>query len=387
MPATQPSYADKFECISSCFSGVIITPVMNSQHMKVKNIANFGFNPFLWYRGSNILRNIIHCLKTITKALRLHYFGKGYDVVISPNPHLSGLIAVIIGFFTGTKVVVEVQGNFEEAFRYEKAGSMGLEERIKESFGRKIIPFVLKKADMIKLLYERQIDPLNIKGIEHVLCRNFPDFTPVSRFKGADIRDEKYILLLGHPWYLKGVDLLIKAFHKVSRDFPEYRLKVVGWCPEGRQYFEDLAENDCRIELRGPVYYDEVVTLMSGCSLYVLASRTEAMGRVLIEAMACSKPIVASGVGGVPSIIKNGYNGVLFKSQDIDDLAQKIRMVLSDADLARRLGENGYKYMNEFLSEECFVENYRRAIGEIVGNPEISTDGISKAFEGDCHKI
>ena len=107
-------------------------------------------------------------------------------------------------------------------------------------------------------------------------------------------------------------------------------MKIVGYCPEGFHYYKSLAKGNENIEFHKPVFYDEVVKLMAACSLFVLPSRTEAMGRVLLEAMACKKPIIASNVGGIPNVIKDGYNGLLFKSEKVDDLADKIRLVLSN---------------------------------------------------------
>ena len=112
------------------------------------------------------------------------------------------------------------------------------------------------------------------------------------------------------------------------------------------------------IEFHKPVFYDKVVKLMAGCSLFILPSRTEAMGRVLLEAMACEKPIIASNVGGIPEVIKNGYNGLLFKSENVDDLADKIRLVLSNKKFALMLGNNAF-YM---LRKNCLKSVMRRII-------------------------
>ena len=105
---------------------------------------------------------------------------------------------------------------------------------------------------------------------------------------------------------------------------------------------------------------------MANCSLYVLASRTDASPRVLREAMACGKPIIASRVDGVPELIKDGYNGLLFEKENYEELANKMRMVLSDKKLALRLGDNGLKYVQENLSEECYIKQYREMIEETL---------------------
>ena len=229
-----------------------------------------------------------------------------------------------------------------------------------------IIPFVLKRADMVKLLSDNQVEPFNLT-LDKIRSRVFSNFIPVQRFIKGSKNDLKYILLLGYPWYLKGVDVLIKAFDMISQDFPEYRLKIFGWCPEGKDYYRGLARNNQRIDLNDSVYYEEVVEIMANCSLYVLASRTEAMGRVLVEAMACGKPIIASNVGGVYSIIKDGYNGLLFEKENVNDLAEKMHYLLSNPEVATKLADNGFLEVQEYLSEDCYINKYRDMIYDVLG--------------------
>jgi glycosyltransferase involved in cell wall biosynthesis len=171
---------------------------------------------------------------------------------------------------------------------------------------------------------------------------------------------------MGYPWYLKGVDILIKAFNKITDEFPEYRLKIVGWCPEGREYFENLAKDNFKVDLCGPVFYDRAIKLMTRCSVYVLASRTEAMGRVLLEAMASKKPIIASNVGGVSSIIRDGFNGMLFEKESVDELANKMRLLLSDDKFSNKLAENGFLYVQRYLSEQCYLNNYIKLLEDTL---------------------
>ena len=104
-----------------------------------------------------------------------------------------------------------------------------------------IIPFVLKRTDRVKLLYENQLAPFNgLKLSKKVEC--FHDFVPISHFKPDIPSEAKYMLFLGFPWFLKGVDILLKAFNK----FPMITLnilKIVGFC-EDRTYFKELAEGN-----------------------------------------------------------------------------------------------------------------------------------------------
>jgi len=367
MPLTQPMEKLKFEYFSKYFSGDIITSIMHAKHMAIKSIGQFGYHPFI-ASGNSVARNIKSIWNYISKAVKLHRRGGNYGIVIAPNPLLIGMIALFIGRIVKAKVIIEVNGNFESAFKYGEKGKIGpsRSEVLKEMFSRVAIPFVLKRADAVKLLADNQIAPFRLTK-NSVRTKVFPDFVPIQQFLEHARGDKKYVLLLGYPWYLKGVDILIRAFNMISDDFPKYRLKIFGWCPENRQFYEDLAKPNPKIDLCDPVYYQEVVPIMSNCSLYVLASRTEAMGRVLIEAMACRKPVIASNVGGVYSLVRHGYNGLLYENENVTELAEKMRYVLSHADVADRFAENGFQHVQEHFSEECYLANYRRMILETMG--------------------
>jgi glycosyltransferase involved in cell wall biosynthesis len=92
------------------------------------------------------------------------------------------------------------------------------------------------------------------------------------------------------------------------------------------------------------------------------------MGRVLLEAMACKKPIIASRVDGIPHYVKHGFNGLLFKSENVEDLATNIRTILNDPEYAAKLGENGQRHVREYLSEDRYIELYKQMIDKLESN-------------------
>jgi glycosyltransferase involved in cell wall biosynthesis len=274
------------------------------------------------------------------------------------------VLAFIISKLTGAKFIVEVIGNHAKSFKFA-SDEVGFAERIKYYLTMCVTPFILNQSHGVKLLYQDQVK--SFKGLNHLEKYVwFHDFVPIGLFKGKRGRS-KYILFVGGPWFLKGVDILIKAFKKVSDEFPDYRLKIIGWSPD-RAYFNQLAEGYSKIELCGPARYEEVIKLMAECSLFILPSRTEAMGCVLLEAMASRKPIIASNIDGIPTYIKNGYNGLLFEPENIDDLAGRMRMFLQDENYANQMAENGYTYVHEFLSEKHYLSNFTRMIDKVIEN-------------------
>jgi len=366
---------DKFKYFSKYYSCTLLTPVNRptKRMTKLRETTvhkNFRLIPFTYNYTNFVLRNILIIYNLIAKAL-LHYYVRKqkFSVVISGNPLMTGFCAFIIARLTGVKLIVEVNGNFEQAFNYGKLGKPEIEfiDKIKQKVAKYLIKFNVKRADLVRLLYGGQLDFID-RG--STIGRNnytvFPDYASIGPFLSAKKIDKRFILLVGFPWYLKGVDILIQAFNKISDDFPDYRLKIVGYCPEGKGYYENLAKNNQKVELCDPVPHKEIVSIMAACSLFVLASRTEAMGRVLLEAMASRKPIVASNVDGIPTVIKDGFNGLLFEKENVDDLAGKIKRVLSEREFAEKLANNGYRYVQRYLSGDSYIQKYNNAIESIL---------------------
>lgn len=362
---TIDSYEYKLSFFSKYFGGSIIG-FASPKYLYMKSVGEFDFYACKYIRNS-VLR-ALYSFYVIIKAVQLNYIHKvRFNVIISPNPLLTGLQAIIIGNLTKAKVIIEINGNFETAFKFGSNGEAkpALLDIIKGKISRNLIHFVALKADMVKLVYRGQLKPLKFRDENKIKAVDFPNFVPIKFFLEKEKTDGKYVLLMGYPWYLKGVDILIKAFNLISNDFPDHKLKIVGWIPEGKEYYENLANGNSNIELLDPVFYDDVIKYMTNCSVYVLASRTDSSPRVLREAMASKKPIIASNIDGVPELIKDGYNGLLFEKENVDDLAQKIRLVLRNKTLAASLAENGYSYVQKYLSEECYIQNYKKLIDDI----------------------
>jgi glycosyltransferase involved in cell wall biosynthesis len=218
----------------------------------------------------------------------------------------------------------------------------------------------------VRLLYPAQLPAFATRDPAHTsVFHNFVAVGTIEAAPPAPGAASPYILFLGYPWYLKGVDVLIRAFLRIADRFPGYTLRIVGHCPD-RSEFENLRGGCDRIRFERAVPHEQAVRLMEGCSLFVLPSRTEAMGRVLLEAMAAAKPIIASAVDGIPHYIEHGRNGLLFRSEDDADLAAQMERVLADPAFARELGLRGHAHVHERLSEEQYALRFREMVDRAI---------------------
>jgi glycosyltransferase involved in cell wall biosynthesis len=83
------------------------------------------------------------------------------------------------------------------------------------------------------------------------------------------------------------------------------------------------------------------------------------MGRVLLEAMAFGKPVIASAVGGIPHYVEDEVTGLLFQSGSVDELVDRLERMLDDPELARGLGECGRARVLADLSEDRYAVHFR----------------------------
>jgi glycosyltransferase involved in cell wall biosynthesis len=371
-PSSVPEH-DKFKHLSEIAEGEILLPVWWDSPQKVApflrdtfpiyRVGNFAYHLFLSDRPPKLLRRAATLLFYVRAGLQLHR-KKRFDDIMTYGTNLPGLAGVILKWLTGAKLIVEIPGVPEDAFRYE-VPHPGRRAGVKRFFADQLLLMVGTAADCIKLLYPGQLRKYPRLRNKHVVV--FHDFVPVDVIASEEA-EEKFILSVGSPWYRKGIDVLIRAFKLIAAKFPGYKLKLMGYFPD-REFLNQLAGNCAQIEFVTPRSNEITLKVMSSCSLFVLASRSEAMGRVLLEAMAARKPIIASAVDGVPYYIKDNDNGLLFRSEDVEELAEKLATLLTNPELQVRLAKRGYEKAFSEYDERSYVREFRGMLESLGGEP------------------
>jgi glycogen(starch) synthase len=175
---------------------------------------------------------------------------------------------------------------------------------------------------------------------------------------------DRYIFGIGRMVPQKGFDRLINAFGMIAAEFPDLRLVLAGRGPVLANLQSLAAQSGFarRIEFTGAVDRPTTSRLFRGASAFVLPSRHEPQGIVILEAMAAGCPVTAARVGGVPETVKDGVNGLLFATED--QLAANLRRLLASRELVRQLVEAGHATAQEHEWEritEQYVDVYRLA--------------------------
>jgi glycosyltransferase involved in cell wall biosynthesis len=204
-------------------------------------------------------------------------------------------------------------------------------------------------------------------------CVDTAQFTPADSDPGR--RRDPYILCVAALDVYKGIDVLLHAAKPLLVDDASLSLVLAGDGPLQME-FEALAASlgiRKQTQFVGRRPAAEIAQLLQGCEVFVLPSREEPFGIVLIEAMACRKPIVATAVGGIPEIVEHQKSGILVEPDNPAALTEAIRRVLRNSELRKTIANNGHSRVMEHF---CLVHNgtsYEKAFTALYGPPSEET--------------
>ncbi len=187
--------------------------------------------------------------------------------------------------------------------------------------------------------------------------------------KDFDLEEKNYatqnILFVGVSWERKGGPELVKAFERVSKEYHDATLTIVGCSP---------AINLCNVQVAGRQPLDKVAEYYRRASIFCLPTRLEPFGVVFIEAMAYGLPLVAPNTGAVPDFVQDGKNGYLVETGDIDGLAQALMRLLADPEKCRAFGKAGSALVRERYTWEKVGMIFKAHIQPLVREEEQQGD-------------
>ncbi len=180
-------------------------------------------------------------------------------------------------------------------------------------------------------------------GVDPAMFKTLPN--------GKTLRDKygvkgSLILSVGRLERIKGHEFLIHAFSSIAKDHPDVTLVIVG---EDWGELADLKKQVEKSKLKSKVIftgfipYNKILGFYSAADIFILSSKRESFGMVLLEAMLCKKPCISTRVGVAPEIIEDGVTGFMVEYGDLKQLSHAMSRLLADDELRRRFGEKGFK--------------------------------------------
>ena len=217
---------------------------------------------------------------------------------------------------------------------------------------------------IVKRWHERLHGGIAVSPAAHNYVHNFfprdyriiPNGIDVDHFANnavpwPEYQDDKTnILFVGRMEKRKGLKYLLEAYCRLKWEHPNTRLIVVGPGNLDRDSHSILsARNPGDVVLVGGVSYQDLPRYYASADIYCSpATGQESFGIVLLEAMACGKPIVASAIEGYMGIVRDGEQGLLFPRKDAQALANALATLVESPEHARRLGETGRQMVEQY---------------------------------------
>ncbi len=283
-------------------------------HPRYLSIPKIGMHvaPLLLYLGAR------------RAAKRLQAEGYGFDLIDAHYFYPDGIAATLLGHELGKPVVITARGTDVNLI-----GDFALP--------RRMILWAARQAAGIITVCEALRTRLIELGVDGAQIRTLRNGVDLVRFGPRDRDDARHkygvagtapaLLSVGHLIERKGHHLVIEALAQL----PTARLLIAGDGPE-RVALERLATRlglAERVRFLGRVAHDELAEIYSAADLLILASSREGWANVLLEAMACGTPVVASNVWGTPEVVADPAAGLLVEARTGDAFAAAIARLLA----------------------------------------------------------
>lgn len=249
------------------------------------------------------------------------------------------------------------------------------------TFYRQFNKVYLPKA-LCRWISQRWIDSFihEVNRLDHFVVLTHEDFAhwpevekkmvvpnPVKRLSDEhSVCDEKRVIACGRYTWQKGYDLLLQAWAKVKTQHPDWHLDIFGG---GDHIAFDQQAKAMQI--------DDVVTCHNSVediyreycnsSIFVLSSRYEGFGLVLVEAMSCGLPVVSFACPcGPRDIITGGQDGILVEKENVEALAQAICQMIEHPEARRQMGARGVEKAKQY-AEDSIMPRWVELFNEILG--------------------
>src|SRR3989344_5786101 len=249
------------------------------------------------------------------QVLRL---GKKADVIFAQDPVSAGLPAMLAAKILRKRFILKVVGDYAWEQGLQRFGARDLINDFQtKKYGwqievlRKIQSWVAKNADLVIVpskYLKKIVSGWGVKDDKIKVIYNGVDL-PELKFTAK----EKLIISAGRlvPW--KGFEALLEAFSVLIKDFPDWKLAIIGAGPELNKLKVEsgkLKVSD-KVIFTGALPKSELNDYLSRASIFALNTGYEGFSHQIVEAMVAGLPVLTTGVGGNPEIIEDGKNGLL----------------------------------------------------------------------------
>jgi glycosyltransferase involved in cell wall biosynthesis len=264
-----------------------------------------------------------------------------------------------------TAVIADVHGDFRAPTRLYGSRLRTLLNPVAD----RVAVTALRRADGVRTVTPYTTELMRGLGIEPT--DEFPAYMDFATFLQTPPRrlpDRPQALFVGVLERYKNVDGLAAAWRRVASRVPTAHLQVVGAGSLGDLVERLVADSPQRVSWTPRLPQAEIAKALDESNCLVLPSRSEGMGRVVVEAFCRGRGVIGSRVGGIPDLIEDGKNGLLVDPGNTRALEEALVAVLADRGLSERLGRGAHSSAELWaISPDEFARRVRSLVERVAG--------------------
>jgi glycosyltransferase involved in cell wall biosynthesis len=295
-------------------------------------------------------------------ALKIYFFVlkycKKYSIQIVHSHHRSfDTIAWLLKPFIKVKTIISVQSKV---------------------YGKKVLSYkadrLIACSNSIKnhLRVNYNIDENKIKVIYNMvdLNQDITDEAIGPKKRELQIAENEFVIgFVGRINYQeKGIDILLQAFKDLTQNYNNIKLIIIGNGIDYSKVHKYIESNKLNAKLLSSV--KNIFAHYNLMNVVIVPSKIEPFGIVIIEAGMMKKSVIASSVDGIPEIINDGDNGLLFKSGNVEELKDQIIRIYCDKKFGEKLADNLHRKVIESFTTDKIISQYEKLYRDILNNAD-----------------
>jgi phosphatidylinositol alpha-mannosyltransferase len=319
-----------------CYVRVITGKFKKEKSKDEKEVIRIGTGVPFMINGSTGRVIMLRKAAQVRQTLKRHKF----DIIHLQEPFVPFLSHAVINNSDATNIAT-FHANFDKNSFYQYGGAF-LKPLWKRIHGR-IAVSPSAKLSIMKYFSDRHVEIIP-NGVD--IKRFSPKNKPLEKYSDGKLN----ILFTGRIEKRKGLIYLIQAYSLLKKKYPDIRLIVVGRGPLLKNLRKYIIKHRIRgVHFEGFVSTEILPRYFATADIFCSpALFGESFGIVLLEAMAAGRPVVAFNISGYRDVVDNKINGLLAEPKNANDLSIKLKSLIVNYKLRKKLGENGLKKARKF---------------------------------------
>lgn len=302
-----------------------------------------------------------------------------YDLIYVSGYRIIGLTAVLVGKLLGRRVVLKADSQGEMSGDFFESGLRNFGISHKTLFFRWFLGFrntILKRADAFSAITPEIASEWTVNGIPSEKIHFISNSVDTSRFirvesaqkdllrKKLNLPQDAIIAIYtGRLVSYKGLPLLLKVWNEIRHKHENVLLILAGTggldihnCEEGLREYVKANTLENHVLFTGAV--QNIPEYLQASDLFVFPTENDAFPSSIVEAMACGLPVISTPVGAIKTIITNGTTGLLIQPGNAEQLYRGLDVILSNKEMAPRLGKAACQSVQNLYSAEIVSKKY-----------------------------